>query len=266
MTRELGAALEPPVSLPYLSHSRLHRYLHCPEQYRLYYVERLRPRIPDAALVFGQLMHQALSALFRTGEDPVAHFQSAWLEVKSADLSYGKRESWEGLAFTGRALLATFVRDELPKLQHVTASEKPFSIIVTSLGVPLVGVVDLVAELEGNQTVVDFKTSASAYPDFEAPLSDQLSAYQLAEPETEQAALCVLVKTKDPRIDWHVTKRAPVQIGEYLDKAEFVAGAIVRGEFYKRPGRWCGYCDFLPVCLGDQERAQGTLVQVAAHD
>ena len=25
-------------SLPYLSHSRVSRYLHCPEQYRLYYV------------------------------------------------------------------------------------------------------------------------------------------------------------------------------------------------------------------------------------
>jgi len=263
MSGEPGAAPEDPVPLPYLSHSRLHRYLHCPEQYRLYYVERLRPRIPDAALIFGQLMHQALSALFRSGEDPVAHFQAAWLEVKSVDLSYGTRESWEGLAFTGRALLAKFLRDELPKLQNVTASEKPFSVTVTSLGVPLVGVVDLVADFEGKRTVVDFKTAASAYPDFEAPLSDQLSAYQLAEPEAEQAALCVLVKTKDPRVQWHVTEREPTQIGEYLGKAEFVAGAIARGEFYKRPGRWCGYCDYLPLCLGDDKKADETLVRLA---
>ena len=29
---------------PHLSHSRINRYLTCPEQYRLYYVEKLRPK------------------------------------------------------------------------------------------------------------------------------------------------------------------------------------------------------------------------------
>ena len=33
--------------------------------------------------------------------------------------------------------------------------------------------------------------------------------------------------------------------------------------FYNRPGRCCGYCDFLPVCLGDDEIVRETLVQVA---
>jgi hypothetical protein len=42
---------------PYLSHSRVSRYLQCPEQYRLYYVENLRPRIPAASLIFGQVIH-----------------------------------------------------------------------------------------------------------------------------------------------------------------------------------------------------------------
>ena len=39
----------------YLSHSRVSKYLHCPEQYRLYYVEHLRPRFPAASLVFGAI-------------------------------------------------------------------------------------------------------------------------------------------------------------------------------------------------------------------
>jgi hypothetical protein len=49
------------------------------------------------------------------------------------------------------------------------------------------GVIDLVATLHRKSTVVDFKTSGSAYGNHEAILSDQLSAYQLAEPEAEQA-------------------------------------------------------------------------------
>src|SRR5207244_1064792 len=83
--------------VPHLSHSRVSKYLHCPEQYRLYYVENLRPRIPDAGLVFGQIIHQALAALFRSGEDPVSFFLKAWQEIESVDVNYGERESWARL-------------------------------------------------------------------------------------------------------------------------------------------------------------------------
>jgi predicted choloylglycine hydrolase len=50
-------------------------------------------------------------------------------------------------------------------------------------------------------TVIDFKTAKSAYPEYEVALSDQLTTYQLAEPDAEQVAFCVFVKTKEPRIN-----------------------------------------------------------------
>src|SRR5439155_25502516 len=143
------------VPLPYLSHSRLQKYLHCPEQYRLYYVENLRPRIPSASLVFGQVVHQALAALFRTGVDPVASFEDAWADAKRMDLRYGQRDSWETLDTTGRRLLAQFVREELPRLGTVTASEHTFELAITSLDVPFVVVIDLVAQVDEKATVVD---------------------------------------------------------------------------------------------------------------
>lgn len=249
-------------TLPYLSHSRVAKYLHCPEQYRLSYVEGLRPRRPDAGLVFGQVIHGALSALFRNGEDPIEVFLRAWTEVESVDIDYG-REAWVRLKETGRTLLTLFVKRELPKFKNVRASEKSFTLAVSSLQLSFVGVVDLVAELAGKTTVVDFKTAASAYPEFEAAMNDQLTAYQLAEPEAEQSALCVFVKTREPRIDWQVSERRPAQVLEYLDKVDHVAREISAGRFYKRPGRWCSYCDFLPLCLGDQAKAEETLVRVA---
>jgi len=92
---------------------------------------------------------------------------------------------------------------------------------------------------------------------------DQLTAYQLAEPDAQQVALCVLVRTKEPRIDWHLSARQPTHLAEYLAKADLVGRAITAGHFYKRPGKWCVYCDYLAVCLGDQEKVRETLVQVA---
>src|SRR5262249_11545473 len=146
----------------HLSHSRISRYMHCPEQYRLYYVENLRARYPSASLVFGRVVHEAIASLFQAGEDPVSKFIETWQVVRDADLSYSARETWEKLSGIGETLLAKFVAEEVPKLSNVTATERPFELSVTDLDLPFVGVIDLVADLDGKRTVVDFKTSGSA--------------------------------------------------------------------------------------------------------
>src|SRR5439155_25105329 len=92
--------------------------------------------------------------------------------------------------------------------------------------------------------------------------SDQMSAYALAEPDAEGVSLCVFLKTATRRTEWNRTTRAACQLLEYLDKVRLVSQAIGAGQFYKRPGWWCGGCDYLPVCLGDQQKIRETLVQV----
>src|SRR6266516_2931987 len=95
-----------------------------------------------------------------------------------------------------------------------------------------------------------------------AVLSDQLTAYQLAEPDAEQTALCVFVKTKEPKIEWHVAARSGDDLAEFLAKADIVGHDIADGRFYKRPGKWCSWCDYLPVCVKDEKRAKETLVKI----
>lgn len=251
-----------PKQRAYLSYSRINKYLHCPEQYRLYYVENLRPRIPSGSLVFGQIIHKALEHLLRNQGDPVKWFLEAWNAFKEVELRYSQKESWEKLHAIGWSLLEKFQKEELPRLGKVRGTEKVFELNITSLPLPLVGVIDLVTEMDRKMMVVDFKTAASAYEEHEVILSDQLTTYQLAEPEAEQAALCVLVKTKEPRIEWHISKRSPEVVIEYLDKVHYVAEEIAAGQFYKRPGKWCGYCDYLPVCMGDKKKTEETLMQI----
>jgi putative RecB family exonuclease len=247
---------------PHLSHSRISRYLLCPEQYRLYYIEQLRPRLYSASLVFGQAVHQALAAFFRTGSEPAGAFASLWAEARQFELRYTARESWEKLHETGRTLLRKFVAEELPRIGKVSGTEKVFELGITEIETPFVGVIDLVAEVDGKRTVVDFKTSGSAYAEHEVRLSDQLTAYQLAEPDAERIALCVLVKTKEPKIEWHVSERNSDDLIEYLAKAGHVAREIAADRFYKRSGMWCAWCDFLPVCLKDERRIEETLVRL----
>src|SRR6266705_1385008 len=194
---------------PHLSHSRINRYLTCPEQYRLYYIDRLRPRVDSASLVFGTVIHVAIADLFRTGEDPVSHFHRDWETLKQVQLRYSKRESWEDFNTKGGKLLRQFLEVEAPKIGKTFGVERKFELRVTALKRPFIGSIDLVAEIKNRTTVVDFKTATSDYDDHEAALSDQLTAYSLAEPEADQVALCVLVKTKEPYIEWHFATRSP---------------------------------------------------------
>ena len=247
---------------PHLSFSRINRYLHCPEQYRLYYIENLRTRLAPANLVFGKVVHQSLAHCFNGLGDPVEFFQYHWSDIKHMDIDYAQRESWEKLQASGRGLIAKFFKEELHRLSDIAAAEKPFELGVSCLSLPFVGVIDLFAGLDRKLTVVDFKTSGSAYGEHEAILSDQLTVYQLAEPDAEQAALCVFVKTKEPRIEWHLSSRTSGQLIEFLRKAELLAQEISLGHFYKRPGKWCSWCDFLPVCMGDKKGMAETLVQI----
>jgi hypothetical protein len=247
---------------PHLSHSRVQRYLVCPEQYRLYYIVSLRPRVTPANLVFGHLVHAALAHLFQKAGDPIDHFLEAWTGLQGAELGYGERDSWQKLKASGEGLLRIFLRDELPKLGRIHGVEQGFDLRITSLDLPFVGFIDLVATLNHKRTVVDFKTSASVYNPHEAALSDQLTAYSLAEPAAEQQALCVLVKTREPKIEWHFTSRTAAHVTDYLAKVGYVAREIAAHHFYKRPGMWCAWCDYLPVCLGDVRKGEETLVSV----
>ena len=248
--------------LPFISYSQINRYLLCPEQYRLYYIERLRLRVPKASLVFGQILHQALALLFRERNDPVKFFIEIWEGLKGGALSYGQKESWEKLRASGQGLLEKFLKEELPRIRTVKAAERVFELDITSLDLPFIGVIDLVAEVDGKSTVVDFKTGGSSLDGHEAAMSDQLTAYKLAEPEAEQVALWVLIKTKEPKIELYPSGRSPEQLTEFLGKAGYAAGEIQAGHFYKRPGMWCSWCDYLPVCLGDKRKVEEALVRV----
>jgi CRISPR/Cas system-associated exonuclease Cas4 (RecB family) len=242
------------------------RYLHCPEQYRLYYVERLRLRVPAAGLIFGQILHQVLAQFFRTKEDPVESFRMIWAAIQDRELRYGARESWKQLADAGESLLKRFLAEDLSHLGAIEAIEQVFRLQITSLAAPFVGVVDLVAELDGRRTVIDFKTAAKVYAEHEVVLADQLTAYELAHPDADQVALCVFVKTSKPEIHWYTAERKPEEITGYVRKVEVVGQAIAAEQFYRRPGWWCGMCDYLPVCLRDEAKVRETLVQLPASN
>jgi CRISPR/Cas system-associated exonuclease Cas4 (RecB family) len=262
LIREREEQLDAEATPHLFSYTRMQRYLTCPEQYRLYYVEKLRARLESASLVFGALVHLALAEFFRHGVDPVSTFKQEWAALQEIGLRYSRKDSWQGLLEKGERLLEKFVHEEAPKIGKVISVETVFELGLSNLDLPFIGIIDLIAEMKGKRTLVEFKTAVSDFEDHEVALLDQLTVYQVAQPDVEQVAVCVFIKAKKPRIEWHVTKRTPEQVMEFLEKAELVAEQIKKRIFYKRPGKWCRQCEFLPVCLGDRKKAQETLVRI----
>lgn len=247
---------------PQFSVSRLQRYLNCPESYRLYYLENLRLKIQSAGMVFGAALHVCLADFFRFQTDPVANFKNLWEGLREINLRYNARESWDELKDKGENLLALFIAEEAPKIQKVHAVEKTFEFQVSNVTMPFFGIIDLVADIAGKRTVVDFKTSASKYETHEVLLSDQLTAYRLAEPEAERVGFCVLVKTKQPKIEWFFADREGENVVEFLGKVSHVISEINEQRFYKRPGKHCSMCEFLPVCVGNEKETEETLTRI----
>jgi putative RecB family exonuclease len=248
--------------VPHLSHSRIDRYLRCPEQYRLYYIEKVRARLPSANLIFGQIQHRALAELFEKGLDPIEVFASEWNRAREDNLDYGAKQSWESLNERGQLLLEKFVREQFSEIGLVKGVEQDFRLDIEGLDLPFIGIIDLVTEKDGITSVVDFKTAGSAYAGHEVMMSDQLSAYQLAVPNAEKLELCVFVKTKEPKIEWHISQRSGPRLIEYLNKVKFASRQIKDLVFYKRSGEWCRSCEYLALCTGDELRAKQKLVRI----
>jgi len=59
-------------------------------------------------------------------------------------------------------LLDRFVQHEVNRIGNIKAVERTFELRITMLDLPLVGIIDLLADVDGKRTVVDFKTSSSA--------------------------------------------------------------------------------------------------------
>lgn len=108
------------------------------------------------------------------------------------------RLSWLSLREKGLLMLEAFVRDALPKIKRVVAIQH--KIEGRAGDTDLVGYLDLIAELEGQEklAVLDLKTSAMPYEQDDVKLSEQLTLYLAAtgeELQTDLAGFIVLHKT-----------------------------------------------------------------------
>jgi putative RecB family exonuclease len=253
--------------LDYVSPSRLSCWLSCPLKWRFRYLDGLRtPTTPS--LFIGKAVHNALECYYRHrqlgvtlgAEDVNRRFLESWAQlVDEEEMSFDTPVSEDAMrqqvSDLVRAYLDNVPKDEKPLAVEV-AAEAPLVDPVTGedLGLPLVGVVDLVLDGETGPVIADFKTTAKSGEPLETAHEIQLSSYaylfrNTSQDEEAELQIRSLVKTKTPKVDFHTYparteahfRRLFAVVREYLD-------ALDSGRFNYRPGFACGMCDYRQQC------------------
>jgi len=246
----------------YVSPSRLNLWMKCPLSFKLRYIDRIQTPT-SSALFLGKMVHSGLELFYRNRQVGITLPVEEVVERNGSTWETATEE--EGMKFAS-LVEETKLREQLGNLLRVyleQVDDEPPPVAVEAslkanlidpdtgedLGIPLLGVVDLIQPAEDGNCIVDFKTSARSSPPLEVSHEIQLSCYswlyrQLTGEHESALQLRSLVKTKTPKVvcheygprtDRHYRRLFSV-IREYFD-------ALDHGKFNYRPGWGCSMCD-----------------------
>ena len=91
------------------SYSQISQYLTCPRRYRHRYLDGWKEKDTRAAMVFGRVFEQALSAYFQREDAAAARF-TEWSAYRDKDLHYSKGDTWDRMCSTGPSFSTGFAR------------------------------------------------------------------------------------------------------------------------------------------------------------
>lgn len=253
----------------YISPSRLNLWLKCPLAFRLRYVDGIVTPSSPAQHV-GKLVHVGLEHYYRhrqagitlSAEELGSRLDALFDSVDETEALPEFQNGEEELQCRAQArqLLAAYLQqvptDEPRPLAVETRLEAPLVDPTTCehLGIPLVGILDLVLPGANGPVIADFKTTARGGELLEVVHEIQLTSYALLFRQAsgqQESALEVrsLIKTKVPRAETHRFaarralhfKRLFHVIRAYLDDLD-------RGTFLYRPSSACTMCEYRHGC------------------
>ena len=146
------------------SYTQLAGYLACPLRYRYRYLDGWQEKETRAGLLFGRAFEQALAALFRR-EDPGCALFEAWSQYKNSPLEYPKSETWDQMLEQGIHLLTRFVQDDRVQIRNPRRNLQIKFTRPIGNGNEFVAYVDAIGQLDGERSVIDWKTTGARYPD-----------------------------------------------------------------------------------------------------
>lgn len=161
---------------------------------------RLRPTDTGSALVFGGAVDVGLNSLLndkKDGREPSLEraktmFDAEFGATDPNTIKYSKADldpsliedlqvtynppAWHSLQAKGHMILTAYLEQVIPRIEKVILVQHEIS-LKNEFGDALIGVVDLVATIDGKTYILDNKTSSIKYSEDSASISQQLGTY-----------------------------------------------------------------------------------------
>jgi hypothetical protein len=251
----------------------------CGEYTRIRRFQGLTPIQESSALKFGICIEESIRSHYLLGTDLVEHFVRAWEPFQDVPMKYSKNDKdWSTLNATGKKLMIAFEqeKDILPIVNPEFSVVLPSNVEETWYnGTRLEYIADLISHHPDNDILMDIKTSGRAYPEKPetegyAGLDPQLLTGALVS-GIKKVAFLVLVKTREPKIQFHmgtITDANLEKIDHWLIKAyeDLLSRNLPMKTGFRFPDDHCTQCSYLPVCLGNTQRAMETLRQKTSSE
>jgi PD-(D/E)XK nuclease superfamily len=251
-----------------LSFSQIGHYLRCPRSYRHRYLDGWREKDTRAAVIFGRCFEKALAALFHR-DDPAATLFEEWGAYREVPLEYKKGESWDRLVHQGVHLLERFAQENRVRIPSPHENLQIKRMRSLSGGHEFVAYLDALGELDGQRSIIDWKTTSSRYP--ETPegllaLDPQLVCYSWITGLSE-VALVVFVRKHQPEIQYltaTISEEQRKEFGLLVDATaeQISASAFPAHSGIRFPQNGCTSCAHLGLCLSNQQLIDANLIRV----
>jgi len=256
------------------SHSRVSCFENCPYQYKLRYIDKIKPDIPTSIEAFmGDMVHQALEKLYKDKKfkkriaksSVIKFYRDLWTKNYSDDILIVKAN--QGLkADNYRKMGEKFISDYFDRM-------KPFEQL-TILGLETtdrmtlkdgnqwhVRIDKLGCDNKGNYYVCDYKTNSRMKDQEEADSDRQLALYSIWVKDKFKDANSV-------KLIWHmlafnkdaVSERSDEQLEklqqEVIDKIKEIEKATVENDFPRTQTALCNYCGYKEMCPSFKHEAE----------
>ena len=248
-------AYRPPLAEPLqLSASAVETYQKCPLQYLFGNLWRIRGG-PHAMMTFGNVMHTTIkefAALVRERKkvpfsEVAAIYDREWSSAGFPD-DYQEEEYRKA----GREQLENFHRSYSEAPPDLLSQEKYFELHLDD-DVIVTGRMDQVNRLGPKEVeIVDYKTGKPKDAK-KAAESLQLSVYALAAEEVLELHPSRLVLYNLTSNEPVATARDAKALAKTKETIGEVADQMRAGDFAAKPGFYCTYCDFKPLCPAHEQ-------------
>ncbi|MDF1845045.1 MAG: PD-(D/E)XK nuclease family protein [Rubripirellula sp.] len=258
-------AVASPPKRDYLSYSAVRTFQSCPLKYRFRYIDGLPEECVSSALVFGSAIHAAVEFFFSqqlAGEEEpgldelLDVYQQSWWDRSEHEVRFGKTETADSLHELADRMLAAFLASDLTKQEgRIVGVEEELRGELSPELPDLLGRVDLLLETDDSVIVQDFKTSRSAWNEYQAEdQSEQLLLYadlvrRLVPGKQLRLQFAVITKAKSPKVQLLEANFDKSKLDRTKRVFESVWSAIQSRNFYPSPSPMqCPGCGYRSQC------------------